>query len=282
MEYFLHVEDDLYHAWRAGLLIESFKANNLEDKLLISSASYEKIRSSGSHLAKNLLLHKRKISVPSIEKKECKELNRAYGLNLAVLGKYIKQPFCFLDIDSVLMSEPSIESDSNPGFTFYVDPNFTIDEAEKNVGDFLKWGGLDRASLENVWLPLGGFQIFQNFPNSFFSKTLDYADQLAVRQLVETRKVWEKTHELSLVLNLATLGAKAYGSHSMCSPMSAGGKTNFISYNYGHPPIFHNSMFKFESNISFGDPISILSEIKYSPNSKYISTIARRLIERRK
>lgn len=285
MEYFLYIEDDDYHAWQAELLIESFQKNDIEDQLLICSTGYNSTKSF-SVFTQNLMMHERKAISSLMFQKECPELNRLYGLIVSMGSGQLQQPFWLIEPDCVLVSDSRLESklsNEDMSFKFSVDPLFTVEEAEHRVGNFVSWYGIDRENLKKVWMPLGGFQLFNRFPIDFFLKLLDSAEDLAVRQIVEGRKVWEKTYELALFLTLARSNASMKGDHSIVSSMALGDKTSFISYKYGQPPTFHKSMFKFEpsSGLSFGDPIEILSKVSSSPNAHYVSSIARRSIEKR-
>jgi hypothetical protein len=104
--------------------------------------------------------------------------------------------------------------------------------------------------------------------------------------MLKRKEVWEKTPELAVVLAVSDYIPKVFckGLYEFSSPMNSGQDSYLISLKEGVPPTFHESMFRYEppSLMSFGDPISVLSEINFSPNSKYVSKLARSSLAKRK
>lgn len=289
MDYFLSITDSQYHHWQSELLIESFKSNNCENKLYIYVSSAEKAFSYNKNFIGNLLSHKRKKYFLNLGlQKGCSELNKIYSLRNALATKAIEQPVCVLEPDLVMKRQIDFrESDGiYSSFVFSIDPFSTIENAEKNVGPFTEWLGLERSFIESNWLPVGDSYIINKFPLEFFFKVVEDAEKLAVYQMLNGNKVWNRTCDLALTLNVISNVSKIYcrGDYQIIGPIDSDANASFVTYKNGYLPNFHKSMFKFEppADLSLGDPIKVLSDLSFSPNSIYVSKIARKTIEQRK
>lgn len=289
MDYFLSVPDSPYYHWQLDLLIESFKNNGCEEKLSVCICRDQGPQASyNEKFLNNINSHERKIYTNNLgEKRGCNELNKLYNLLNFLNAEKIKQPLLVLEPYSVLRREYQLlrADESRPSFTFSVDPLFTFEEVEKNVGPFYTWLGIDKNVLESSWIPIGELYVFNKVPMSFFNTTVRIAEKLALHQLLENDTVWKRTSDLAVAINALINSSSIFckGDCNIISPMDSEFDSFLISYKDGYPPNFHKSMFSFKPplGLSFGDPIEVLSGMNYSPNSSYISSIARRSFARR-
>lgn len=288
MDYFLSIENSQYYHWQAELLIESFKANACEDKLFMYVFSNNIPTSYNKNFFDNITYHKRKEYLSNIgEQKGCVELNKIYSIVNSLATQRINQPFFVLEPDTVLRKEIFNREEDGfySSFIFYVDPLFTIEEAEKNVGPFCEWLELDRDTFESGWLPIAESYMFNKIPIELFFSMMQDAEKMAVYQILEKGKVWGRTCDLAVAINIIKniSSILCRGDYQLSSPIDSGSDSYFVSYKDGYLPNFHKSMFKYGPpiNLSFGDPISCLSELNFSPNSSYVAKIARSSIEKR-
>ena len=290
MDYFLSVPDLPYYHWQLDLLIESFQIKNCEDKLSVCIYNAQESSRVGYNedFLKNISSHERKVYTSNVgDKRGCCEINKLYNLLNFLNANKIKQPLMVIEPYNVLRKEYdlSIADASIPSFIFSVDPFFTLEEVEKNVGPFYSWFGLEKSIFESSWIPIGDIYIFNKVPTNFFFDTVRIAEKLALHQMLANNSVWKRTSDLAVSIN-ALLNASSIlckGDCNIFSPMNSDFDSSFISYKDGYPPNFHKSMFSFKPpfGLSFGDPIKVLSGINYSPNSSYISNVARRSVARR-
>jgi hypothetical protein len=290
MDYFLSVPDSPYYHWQLDLLIESFKNKDCEEKLSICIYRDQESAqvSYNENFLSNINSHGKKFYTNNVgEKRGCYELNKLYNiLNFLSIEK-ISQPFMVIEPYSVIRREYELPKadDVTPSFTFAVDPFFTLEEVEKNVGPFYSWIGIERSVLESAWIPVGEFYIFNKVPINFFLDTVRLAEKLALQQMLATDKVWKRTADLALAINalINSSSILCRGDCNVISPINSEFESFFVSYKDGYLPNFHRAMFSYQPPfaLSFGDPIEVLSEINYSPNSSYVSNIARRAFERR-
>ena len=286
MDYFVNVENTPYYQWQLELLIESFKKNEIEDKLFIAISTDERVKINKDFYT-NISSHKRIIFVKNVgEEKGFSSLNLPYSLHVAIEKDLISQPFTVIEPDMVLNHEIKMEATDTADFLFDVDPFFTLENAEKNVGNFCEWFGKDREKIKKDWFPIGICYALNNFPKHFFYKVTKDAEKLALHQLLQGNKIWSNTVKLSLALNLADNLSKinARGTYDLVSQATSPSQFPFISYKQGMLPQFHKSMFSYPppSYFSFGDPIETLSNIYYTPNIKFVSELASKSLENRK
>jgi hypothetical protein len=288
MDYFVSINNTQYHHWQLELLIESFKAKGIEDDLFVSLSNATNQRIIDEKVLHNFFSHDKKHFLQENigEKKGFLILDKFYSLVIALISGRVKQPFCFLEPDLVLHKSVSMTLDSPYlKFIFSVDPFFTLELSESNVGPFCEWLNIPREKVSSNWLPIGEAYIFDKFPISFFYELLLTAEDLYVHQKINNKKVWDKTPELALILSVIKYMPNVYckGSYELVSPINSSQDSHFISYKSGIPPNFHKSMFRYDPPffVSFGDPLRVLSESAFSPNSKYVSKIAKSSIESR-
>lgn len=285
MDYFLSVPNSTYFYWQLELLIQSFKDLNKEENLsiFIYSRPEDSTQYLNNMFSKNLIAHKKKIytSNPGLVK-GCPELNKLYNLLTAVNSGYIKQPFVLLEPCTVFRKDYFFPEPDASTFAFTVDPFFTVEEVEKNVGPFYEWFNLEKSVFESSWIPIGEVYAFNNLTSNFFSSCMIIAEKLALHQMLDNKKVWERTADLAIAICVLVKSSQVScrGDCSIVGPINSDFDSFLVGYKDGYPPAFLRSMYPFNP-LSFGDPIEELSKINYTNNSSYISNIARRIIARR-
>lgn len=284
MEYFVNAENTTYNHWQLELLVGSFNYNKLQDKLTVALSESDSL--SNYNFTKNLFQHKKLSMHANVgQLREFPEINSLYCLAWAVENNQLSQPFAVLKPHMVIQQEPQLEFSSYPEVIFNPDHFFTFNNIIEHVGQFWEWFAKDREYYEKKWVPMGSIVIFNNIPSSFFARTISIAETLAVRQLMNGRKIWSKTIELALAINLSDYFSKITirGQYSLSTNMLGNSNNPFIDFEHGLPPVFNKSMFKFSppNYSSFGDPFEILAQHEPTPAAHFISILAKENLKSR-
>lgn len=284
MEYFVSVENTPYYHWQLELLIESFKKNNCENELLIALAKADSPLQAA--FCRNLLNHERIYGHENVGNlRGFSPLNQLYSLVWSVQFGKLNQPFAWIQPDMVLKHRLSLDLGNYPEVIFAPDPFFTFEEAASNVGPFWDWANTTKAEIETRWVPIGPLMIFNNIPVTVFERAVTLCEALALRQLDTNNKIWEHTHRLAWAINLSDyLGQLSLrGDYNFTSTMLDGGDSPFIDYSHGMPPVFNKVMFQYKPPVysSLGDPFKILAENSPTPNSFFISELAKANLDAR-
>lgn len=283
MNYLVSLENQAEYQWQIELLLESFKIHNLSNDLLLTVTKSD--LPSSALFCRNLSQHKRVVGFENIgELRGYPKLNKYYNLMWSQMAKLIQQPFLVTDPDVVLRNPVNYSFTSYPQFIFSPDLEFNFDLVVSNIGNFWEWIEKDKDLFLKNWIPLGGISIFSNIPLEFFVLVVERIEFLAIKQLMEKKKIWEHTDKLGLISvlleNLQNINCK--GDYNLSSPVF-GSEANFISYEKGIPPTFHKCMFTYKDDMfSFGDPIEILSKTFPSPNASYLAGIAEGCVKNRR
>jgi len=288
MDYFLSAQNSTFNFWQIDLMIESFNQLNKESSLAVCtySDSEANAQSFDKRFFANLSSHQRKVFINNTGlARGCTDLNKLYNILGSLTTGFIKQPFTALEPYIVFRKDYFMPEPEVPSFVFYMDPLFTLEEVEKNVGPFYDWLKIERESFESGWIPIGEIYSFNKLPLTFFSSAVVIAEKLALHQMLEKNKVWHRTVDLAIAINalVTSSGIQFRGDCAMVSPINTDFDSPLISYKDGFPPQFFRSMYSFipPTEISFGDPIEELSKIDYTMNSRYTSNLARSILERR-
>lgn len=286
MEYFVSAENLPFYQWQLELLIESFKKQNCQDKLLVSLAYCE--NPVQSLFWKNLINHPRIYNHENIGQiRGYRALNQIYSLVWALSSEQIKQPFVFLQPDTVLRHEIKSKFINDvPEIYFSPDMFFTIDEAEERVGPFWEWCEKKKSDFDNNWASIGSVMIFKQIPIVVFQRVLVICELLAMKQLEENKLIWKHTDRLAwaIVLNEYRNDILIIGDYKLTSTMLGNDNAPIIDYQHGLPPFFNKQMFPFSppNYSSLGDPFNILAENAPTANSHYISELAQANLKSRK
>jgi hypothetical protein len=170
MDYFLSIENTPYHRWQTELLIESFKMQGLQDKLLIAIANNSEQQFGG--FTDNLLSHPRKFMHENFGKdKGCKALNKPHAILAAMSNNLLQQPFAILHPDMILCKP--VEDPGIYNFVFSVSVN---PDRKDRLTPHLKKLLADRAVVEDLpWISADGLLICNHVSVMFFNRVIEYA-----------------------------------------------------------------------------------------------------------
>ena len=282
MEYFVSAEDTSYHHWQLELLIESFKLHGIQDKLVIAVASNNEEKL--IDFTANLRVAQRMFVHDNIGRKRgYLPLNRPYGLFAAVSQGLVKLPVTLIDPDMILVVPPP---DPTENIQFQLNPSFTSDyvmanqcPARKHIQNLLKLKEIEDADI-NYWIPLGSVMTFNNVPQEFFSRVVEWTETLEYERKRETNVNWWHTEKAAWVMTLLEYhGHLTYrGRHDMEMTLLDNNKTNhFIHYTHGLPPVFSKHMYRFQppQAFSMGNLFDVLLENNPTTCTNYLQHIVR-------
>jgi len=285
MDYFISAEQKAYCDWQLDLLLLSFKNNNLPNQPLVALAETNEPRYEKLHL---LNKHDQVFSHQNLgQKRGFAGLNELYTLSWALDNNKIKMPLCVLKPHFILKyaNFNPFRVEGSPSFVFAIDPFFTFDVVEKNVGDFAKDMTNSKAVYREKWLPLGDVFFINNLPISLVRRTAQIAEFLILNQILQKKTVWENTIKLAWIINMIDVADQVHihGNYDFTSTMIDSQDTPFIDYTHGMPPVFNKNMFLYPppSYMSFGDPIETISNCYNTKNSHYMSELANELLSKR-
>ena len=280
MDYFVSANYQPFCQWQIELLIESFKRHNRQDNLVVSLTKMdEEIIHPDFNM--NIVSHKRMIIHDNIGKiRGYNKLNDFYALMWAIKDGFVKQPFMVVPLDSVLFTPPPDLPD-HPIFSYQVDPFFTPELIQKNIGEII-----DITQLEENWPLIGNLFVFNKFPIEFFEQLIELTESLVFKQLRNNGKFWEFTDRLALNLLIHKFIGKVplQGIYDYESDMLSNFPKHIIHYDKGLLPIFHKDMFPYAppNYFSFGNPFKVLSENSPTGAFNYMSELARSYSRRNK
>jgi hypothetical protein len=285
MEYFVSTDQRAYHDWQIELMIESFKAQGLENKLIITAAETNEQRYNKLH---NTLGHAKYFQHSNIGmQRGFSKLNELYSLAWCINNGKINYPICIMQPHVVLFNKnyeinfPEGQASLNVA----IDPFFTFQLANQKAGDFWQKQINTMNYYKDNWLPIGSLIFINNIPIEFINRTIAVAEYLIVEQIINKIPVWEDTVKLAWVINTIDFIGRINinASYIYASSMNNGNITPFIDYNHGLSPHFNKSMFLYAPPVcmSFGDPIETLLNCHSSPNADYMSELSNKIISSR-
>lgn len=285
MEYFVSTENTTYYHWQLELLIESFKHHNCHDNLLVALA--ENQCEIEKHFSRNIVKQKdvKKRDVSRVYGHDnigrirgFNPLNELYSMYWSLQYGMLQQPFAWIKPHMVLKNQIR-KQEEYPSVTFSFDPFFTFQKVRESIGPFWEWVYKSESHCEKNWIPAGSVFVFNKIPVMLFERVIVLAEALATRQLADGKEIWNQTTKLAWILNLLDFVPKINLSvdYHMTENMLGGGDIHFVDYDHGLPPVFNKSQFSYAppACFSFGDPIRVLSEHAPSPNSHYMSELAK-------
>jgi len=173
MNYITGIDNTPYYHWQTELLIESFRMQNMEDKLWIGINNPQ--LPAIEKFTKNLKSHKNKFF---FENKLNSDTNRIYAILLAIRNKVIEPPFTLIDSDMVLMKPIDPISEFIADISFHTRESDEIlkkhlsPEVEKILNSY-------QIKKENVqWMPLGKTLVFNSADEKLLLKALWWAENL--------------------------------------------------------------------------------------------------------
>ena len=275
MDYFVSIENTPYHRWQVELLIESFKAQNMADNLLVAIAN----NTSPQHdvYTNNLFAHPRKFVHANVGKEAgYLPLNKLFALYTATKSGLLTQPFAVLHPDMMLLKP--IEPLEVANVVMHAE-SFTPIEAV----DLLVQTHWDAAvafrKLELNKSPsfhVLGTMVFNCVPALFFLRTMNLAkDLLKFHPTVAD-------HEASTAMNISLcdyVGLLVYRTAIMDRSLQSNSPANLLHYRSGSLPSFHKRHFLHESvafsiNMTASNPYEALLKLQASPSYPTIETTA--------
>ena len=281
MEYFVSAEDTSYHHWQLELLIESFKLQGLQDKLVIGIAENNEQKS--IDFSSNLKDFKRIFLHDNIgQKRGYLPINRPYSLLIAVSEGLIKPPFALIDPDMILVNPIP---DPTENIQFQLKPTFTCNFADQNhcpVKKYIK----ELLNAKNIkdeidyWIPLGNVIVFKDVPKEFFTRAVEWSEILEYERKQSTDKDWWFTERVAWIMTLLEFnGTLTYnGRYDLEMSLIDNNKINhFIHYSQGLPPVFNKLMYRFQPpfNFAMGDLFSTLLENNPTTSTNYLQHVVR-------
>jgi hypothetical protein len=287
MDYFIQAFEKASDDWQLELLIESFNKAEVQKDLLLTIAKTEKPR---YKLLLNALLHPRKIFYRSLgHVRGYEALDEFYNLNWCMDDGHIGSTIGVLRPHTVLASTDfwPFPSSDRTSFAFNPDPFFTLDSAERAIGNFWEIIGKSRDYIARRWFSMGNIYFMNGVPSFLVHRAGGIAERLVIQQILEKRPIWEKTSRLAWVLCLAEVdegNIEIFPNYNLVSNMIDNRPTPIIDYEHGMPPHFNKSMFVGASpfEISFGDPFETIKDCKQSANGHFMAGLAESLLEKQK
>lgn len=283
MEYFVSAEDTSYHHWQLEFLIESFKLHNLQDKLVIAVASNNEEKM--VDFSANLKTCQRIFMHDNIGRKRgYLPLNRPYSLFAAISQGLVKLPVTLIDPDMLLVVPLA---DPQENVQFQLKPLFSCDYVAQNhcpirkhIKELLKVRNTEEDSEINYWIPLGSVMTFNNVPNEFFSRAVEWTETLEYERKKVTNKDWWYTERAAWIMTLLEYhGHLSYhGRHDLEMTLLDNNKaSHFIHYTHGLPPMFSKLMYKFQPPQAFtmGNLFDVLLENNPTASTNYMQHVVR-------
>lgn len=282
MDYFVSAEDTAYHHWQLELLIESFKVNNLADRLVIALAETNEDKS--VDFTANLRTFERIFTHENIGRKRgYLPMNRPYSLLAALEQRVIEQPFTLIDPDMLLVAPIPLRKEN---VTFQLNPLFTSDAVEpnlpirKHVREILKLRKVEDSEI-NYWIPLGSVMTFNDVPRDFFNRAVEWTEILEfARQKEHPGKSWWPTEKAAWVMSLLEYhghltykGVYEYEMNLLDNNMA----NHFVHYTHGLPPVFSKYHYRYNSPEGFA--MGDLFEVFLTNNPTSTTNYARQIVQ---
>lgn len=284
MEFFVSVELTPQIQWQIELMIESFNALNMQDKLLICFCS-DSADDFIPDMVKNLGNHVNTMLIRNLGKtRGHTDLNKLYGIKTALEQKRLGKKFFVLEPDMVICSPPKIET-NEISCHFQVDPTFVPEFINEHT-DLEKYFNIQPNAIEsNQWSAAGSPICFVDFPVEFFDQMILDAEDYVYKQFYYNEKVWNRSMQVIMNMTLYRYIGKyynAYASFDYKSSLHSKTVNNFIHYEHGYQPLFHKNMFPYKPPhfLSLGNPFKTLAEYSPTPAFQFISNLSKQYLKR--
>jgi len=262
MEYFVSIENKPYHHWQIEFLIQSFKLNRIEDKLVIGVAENDEPKT--IDFTYNFKNWNRAFTHHNYGK----EKNRGYSVYLALKEKLIKQPFVLIDPDMMLV-KPLKEIEAN--ISFQLDTNFRLADGFNYISKLLEIQKSD-VKPESLWIPLGKVMYFNGVPIEFFERVLKW---------LETLEDWDERFSwIMALIEYSQILRKYEGVVTYEMGLNEMDRLcNFIHYNHGFLPTFHKNKYRYENGFVMGDLFSDIFQIGRTTSTDIFQNIVKMYLE---
>lgn len=281
MDYLVSAENTTYHWWQLELLIESFQAHSMEDNLVIAFATNDGPKH--QEFFKNLRHHKR-LFYHDNHGRECGYLpiNKAHAAHLACNYQAIKQPFCIIEPDMLLVKPV----EDVTGICFQYNPAFTIDHVEHNglnIREDVQRIIREHNLLEkDLWLPLGSVYTFKNVPADLFTRAIHWTERFI------SDKTWWHAGKVGWAMAMLDYSGSVplRGHYTMeMTLIDHNCDHNIIHYTNGLPPVWSKHMYKYQppDDLCMGGPTPFDVILEHNPTSStnYLQKIIRNYKEKK-
>ena len=282
MDFFVAAELTPQNQWQLELMIESFKALNIQDNLLICFCT-DSADNFIPEMTKNLSVHKNTMLIRNFgQLRGCNELNKLYAIKAAIKEKRLGEKFFVLEPDMTICSEPIVDTNES-SCHFQVDPTFVPEFINQHT-NLKKYFDMEPNEIEsNQWSSADFPMCFVQFPYEFFDQLIAEAEDYIFKQLYYEDKVWDRS--INAILNIALY--KHIGKYNAianfdykCS-LHSKVVNKFIHYEHGYQPLFHKNMFPFNPPFYFslGNPFKTLTEYSPTPPFQVLSNLAQKYLK---
>jgi hypothetical protein len=269
MQYFVSAENSSYFYWQLELLIESFKLNGIDDKLVIFLAQNDDPKIKG--YSKNIISHKNKFEHENFGKENnCLSLNKPYAILQALSGGYIKYPFALIHPDMILKKPIEQKFEEDIVVDTYWTPNAAYD-IEKYINNLLeKREVTDRDKIPKR-IPSFGVIVFNNavedlFFHSIINKIKKFKEERNLKFSYDYA-AWELSF-------FELIGTYRFAGVPFSSSLLDSVNNNFIHYKFGIPPYFNKKYYDaYKILNSRSSPYDAILEHNPSENSNYLHQI---------
>ena len=281
MKYFVGTTLSTQVQWQLELMIESFKYLGIQDKLYIYLSTDGKpvFHDSFCH---NLQNHNNLHIQPNYGKRRgYLPLNDLYNLVQAINDNVLSDEFIMIPTDAVIFKEP--EPIEEPlACKFQTDLLFSPEVIHNEVNMIDNFDINPSEVSSEVWPFASKFFQFKNFHVSFFEDLLFRTEQFIFNQLSNKVKVFDKTMQLAMNLQLKMSVGKylPIQTNNLSNQLLDHEINHFVDYEKGYYPIFNKSMFKFNP-IALADPFEVLASHKPTYAFAYLSGLAERYLKNR-
>jgi len=248
LDYLVSIENNTYHLWQLELLIESFKLQKLEDRLVVAIAeTKEPVIGNFTH---NVKKHERAFIHHNYGRnKKCSYLNKTYAIITALKEGVIKTPFAVIEPDMILL-KPLVENKSDVNFSYdwRISQNmlqFHGYNINSHLPKLLAKRGL---MLGTLWPKIGGVISFnKNVPTEFFTRIMNWSEaiQEARNDKSHTRYLDKAGWVLAFIDYNNVLTTQRNLDYE-CGMTEQNPNAHFLHYSQGMPPLFSKKMFKYK------------------------------------
>ena len=270
MEYFVSMENSGYFYWQVDLLLESFKAANVNGPLV--GIAENNTSKKPAMFAKNILTHTSKFSHDNFGQEQgCPPLNKPYAIILALRNKLLSSHFAVIHPDMVLVN-PLKENEENIVF-HEQQPN---EDFKKNIDPYIK----EIADVRKIdfkdfpdCIPIGGTIIFRDVDLTFFERVLARMAQLHKKH-GNAFDIAKAAWVITIYEYLGKYSVK--GVYLEKRLMDHEVEADLIHYRHGLPPLFSKKFYGFEDFQMMTDPYQVLLEYNPSDATDYIQKLIRK------
>ena len=271
MDYFVSIENTAYFHWQLGILIESFKVHNLEDRLVVAIAENDSPQYAS--FSKNVVNHKRFFIHPNFGR----HLNCCKSVTAAFLNGVIETPFTLIHPDMVLV-DPIKPTDHNIIFNQSFNDPEIISRIEADVKTAVEAFGLSREDAPET-IPLGDVIVFNQ---------IDIGDlntiQFRTEQLIGKYGEDWNVSKAGMILALYDLLSRNYRYRAdiLEGTLLDDNLANFLHYKHGMPPVFSKLHYKYDTpQFMAGGAFPMQSLLENNPTvgTNYLQSIIRAYLE---